>query len=288
MNITIIGSNGQLGTDLTKTLQTKHNVTALKHQDIEVTDYASCQILKQYNPNIIINTAAFHKTDQCEEEPLKTFQINTLGQRNITKISTEISATPIYISTDYVFDGTKIRPYTETDPPNPINTYGISKLAGELYTKQAPTHYIIRVSSLFGTAGASGKGGNFIETMITKANKNEPITVVNDMTMTPTYTKDAANTIQKIIEQKLPPGTYHATNQGQCTWYEFAKEIFTQLKLNPNLTPTKTNPLQYKAKRPMYSAMESLQLKKHGITTPDWKQALKNYLTEKGHLKTTD
>ncbi len=122
--------------------------------------------------------------------------------------------------------------------------------------------------------------------MITKANKNEPITVVNDMTMTPTYTKDAANTIQKIIEQKLPPGTYHATNQGQCTWYEFAKEIFNQLKLNPNLKPIKTNPLQYKAKRPMYSAMESIKLKKHGITTPNWKQALTNYLTEKGHLKT--
>ncbi len=119
MNITIIGSNGQLGTDLTKTLQTKHNVTALKHQDIEVTDYASCQILKQHNPNIIINTAAFHKTDQCEEEPLKTFQINTLGARNITKISTETGATPIYISTDYVFDGTKTKPYTETRPAKP-------------------------------------------------------------------------------------------------------------------------------------------------------------------------
>jgi dTDP-4-dehydrorhamnose reductase len=287
MNITIIGSNGQLGTDLTKALQTKHNVTALKHQDIEVTDINSCQTLKQYNPNIVINTAAFHKTDQCEEEPLKAFQVNTLGARNIAKISTETGATPIYISTDYVFDGTKTKPYIETDPPNPINTYGITKLAGELYTKQSPTHYIIRVSSLFGTAGASGKGGNFIETMITKANKNESITVVNDMTMTPTYTKDAANTIQKIIEQRLPPGTYHATNQGQCTWYEFAKEIFEQLKLKPDFTPTNTNPLQYKAKRPMYSAMESPQLKKHGITTPNWKQALTNYLTEKGHLKTT-
>jgi dTDP-4-dehydrorhamnose reductase len=287
MNIVIIGSNGQLGTDLTKTFQTKYNVTSLKHEDIEVTDSNSCQTLKQYNPNIIINTAAFHKTDQCEEEPLKTFQVNALGARNITKICQDTGATPIYISTDYVFDGTKRLPYTEKDQPNPINTYGISKLAGELYTKQNPQHYIIRVSSLFGAAGASGKGGNFIETMLTKANKNEPITVVNDMTMTPTYTKDAANAIAKIIDQQLPPGIYHATNQGYCTWYEFAKEIFIQLQLNPNLTPTKTNPLQYKAKRPMYSAMESPELKNRGITTPTWKQALANYLTEKGHLKAT-
>jgi dTDP-4-dehydrorhamnose reductase len=284
MKIVLIGSTGQLGTDLMKILKQEHEIIGLTHQDIEVTDYTSCQILKNYHPEIIINTAAFHKTDQCEEEPTKTFTVNAIGAKNISTISKEIEATTIFISTDYVFDGSKTEPYTEDDITNPINTYGISKLAGELFTKQNPKHYIIRVASLFGAAGASGKGGNFIETMITKAKKNEPISVVDDMWMSPTYTKDAASTIKRIIEAKLPFGTYHATNQGYCTWFQFAQEIFKITNLNPTLTPIKTNQLQMKAKRPQFSALKSVKLPKYGIKMRSWKEALYDYLIEKGHI----
>jgi dTDP-4-dehydrorhamnose reductase len=284
MRIVVIGSTGQLGTDLIKALKQEHQTVGLTHQDIEVTDYTSCQILKNHHPHVIINTAAFHKTDQCEEDPIKTFTVNAIGAKNIATLSKEIEATTIFISTDYVFDGSRREPYTEDDTPNPINTYGISKLAGELYTKQNPKHYIIRVASLFGVAGASGKGGNFIETMIAKARKNEPISVVDDMWMNPTYTKDAALTIKKIIETKLPFGTYHATNQGYCTWFQFAQEIFKIVNLNPNLTPIKTNQLQMKAKRPQFSALKSIKLPKYGIKIRDWKEALYDYLVEKGHI----
>jgi dTDP-4-dehydrorhamnose reductase len=284
MRVIIIGSNGQLGTDLMKALKHEHETIGLTHQDMEVTDYNSCQILKKHRPDVIINTAAFHKTDQCEEEPIKTFAVNAIGAKNVATVSREVGATTIFISTDYVFDGSKNEPYTESDFPNPINTYGISKLAGELYTKQNPKHYIIRVASLFGVAGASGKGGNFIETMIAKAKKNEAISVVDDMWMSPTYTKDAASTIKKIIETKLPFGTYHATNQGYCTWFQFAQEIFKITNLNPNLTPIKTNQLQMKAKRPQFSALKSIKLPKYGIKMRDWKEALYDYLIEKGHI----
>ncbi len=284
MKITVIGSTGQLGTDLMKTLKNEHEVIGLTHQDIEVTDYNSCLILKKHHPDVIINTAAFHKTDQCEEEALKTFSVNAIGARNIAIISKEIEAITIFISTDYVFDGFKNEPYTEDDTPTPINTYGISKLAGELYTKQNPKHYIIRLASLFGVAGASGKGGNFVETMITKAKKNETITVVDDMWMSPTYTKDAATTIKKIIELKLPFGTYHATNQGYCTWFQFAEEIFKLSGLNPTLTPIKTEQLKMKAKRPKFSALKSVKLPKYGIKMREWKEALHEYLVEKGHI----
>ena len=284
MKIVVIGSTGQLGTDLMKALKQEHETIGLTHQDIEVTDYNSCQILKKHRPDVIVNTAAFHKTDQCEEEPIKTFTVNAIGAKNIATISKEIEATTIFISTDYVFDGSKSEPYTEDDLPNPINTYGISKLAGELYTKQNPKHYIIRVASLFGVAGASGKGGNFIETMIAKAKKNESISVVDDMWMSPTYTKDAASTVKKIIEAKLPFGTYHATNHGYCTWFQFAKEIFKITNLNPTLTPIKTNQLQMKAKRPQFSALKSIKLPKYGIKMRDWKEALYDYLVEKGHI----
>ncbi len=286
MKIIIIGSTGQLGTDLMKTLKHKHEVIGLTHQDIEVTDYNSCLILKKHHPDVIINTAAFHKTDQCEEEPLKTFSVNAIGTRNVATISKEIGATTIFISTDYVFDGSKNEPYKEDDTPNPINTYGISKLAGELYTKQNPKHYIIRLASLFGVAGASGKGGNFVETMITKAKKNETIHVVDDMWMSPTYTKDAATTIKKIMELKLPFGTYHAANRGYCTWFQFAKEIFKITDLDPAIKPIRTHQLKTKARRPRFSALRSIKLPKYDIQMREWKEALHGYLIEKGRIHT--
>ncbi len=191
----------------------------------------------------------------------------------------------IYISTDYVFDGLKNRPYTEDDTPNPINTYGVSKLAGEHFTRLNPKHYIIRVASLFGVAGASGKGGNFVETMITKARNNEPIRVVNDIWMSPTYTKDASLVIKQIVERKLPFGVYHVTNRGYCTWYQFARQIFKEVGLTPNLKPIKASELQMKAQRPRFSALRSVKLKKYGTSMNHWREALHNYLIEKGHIK---
>ncbi|MEM3629235.1 MAG: dTDP-4-dehydrorhamnose reductase [Candidatus Bathyarchaeia archaeon] len=284
MKIVVIGSTGQLGTDLVKILRHEHEVIGLTHKDIEVTEYKRCQIIKEYCPNFVINTAAFIKVDQCEEEPLKTFAVNAIGAKNVTTVSKEVGATTIFISTDYVFDGSKMEPYAEDDAPNPINTYGISKLAGELYTKQNPKHYIIRVASLFGVAGASGKSGNFVETMIAKAKRNEPIKVVDDMWMSPTYTRDAAETIKKIIELKIPYGVYHATNSGFCSWFEFAREIFKMTGLNPNLAPIKTKQLQMKARRPQFSALKSTKLPRYGITMRSWKEALREYLAEKRHI----
>ncbi|MCZ2808683.1 MAG: dTDP-4-dehydrorhamnose reductase [Candidatus Bathyarchaeota archaeon] len=284
MKIAVIGSTGQLGTDLMKTLNVDHELVGLTHQDIEIADYDSCLILKKHQPDIVINTAAFHKTDQCEEEPLKTFSVNTMGARNVAMISKEIDATTVFISTDYVFDGSKKEPYTEDDVPAPINTYGISKLAGEHYTRQNPKHYIVRIASVFGKAGASGKGGNFVETMITKAKKNETITVIDDMWMSPTYTKDAASILKGILELQLPFGVYHATNKGYCSWYQFAQEIFQITGLNPVLKPVKTDQLSLKARRPRFSALTSTKLSRYNLEPREWKEALRAYLIEKGHI----
>jgi len=285
MRIAVIGSTGQFGTDLVKTLENGHDVIGLAHKNIEVTDYKSCLILKEYQPDIVINTAAFHKTDQCEEECLKTFNINAIGAKNIAIISGEIGATIVYISTDYVFDGSKNEPYTEDDSTFPINTYGISKVAGEYYTRQNPEHYIIRIASVFGAAGASGKGGNFVETMITKGKKGESIAVIDDVWMSPTYTKDAALALKEIIESKLPYGTYHVTNSGYCSWYQFAEKIFQITGLNPVLTPIKSEEVSMKAKRPLFSALRSTRLPLYGIEMREWKEALCAYLIEKGHIR---
>lgn len=285
MRIVVIGSTGQFGTDLVKTFENEHEVIGLDHRDIEITDYESCLILKEHQPDIIVNTAAFHKTDQCEEEPLKAFNVNTIGAKNVTVISMQIGASVVYVSTDYVFDGSKNEPYTEDDSPSPINTYGISKVAGEYYTRQNQKHYIIRIASVFGAAGASGKGGNFVETMMRKAKKSEPISVVDNMWMSPTFTKDAALTLKGIVESKLPYGTYHATNSGCCSWYQFAEEVFKIAGLNPVLTPIKSEQMSVKAKRPRFSALRSTKLSQHGIEIREWEKALHEYLVEKGHIR---
>jgi len=284
MRIAVIGSTGQLGSDLLKTLETAHDVICLTHTDFEVTDYDSCLILKEYRPDVVINTAAFHKIDQCEEEPLKTFSVNAVGARNVALISKEIGATSVFISTDYVFDGSKKEPYTENDVTFPINTYGVSKLAAEHCTRQNPKHYIIRIASVFGVAGASGKGGNFVETMIKKAKNNEPIGVVDDMWMSPTYTRDAVSVLKGILEFQLPYGIYHATNKGYCSWYQLAKEIFEIAGLHPVLSPTKTDPHYGKARRPRFSALRSTKLSRYNLEPRDWKEALRAYLIEKGHI----
>jgi dTDP-4-dehydrorhamnose reductase len=284
MKIAVIGSTGQLGTDLVKTLSATHEVISLTHSAVEVSDYDSLVILKELRPDVVINTAAFHKTDQCEEEPQKTFSVNALGARNIALITAEIGATTVYISTDYVFDGSKKEPYTEEDVPSPINTYGISKLAAEHFTRQNPKHYIVRIASVFGKAGASGKGGNFVETMIKKAKNNDPIMVVDDMFMSPTYTKDAASVMKGILELELPYGVYHAANRGFCSWYQFAEEIFQITKLNADLKPTKTDPNYGKATRPLFSALTSTKLSQYNLEPRSWKEALRAYLTEKGHI----
>lgn len=282
--LAVIGSTGQLGTDLVNALQAGYEVLGLTHKDIEVTDYNSCSALKDHLPDVVINTAAFHKTELCEDDPVRTFSVNAIGSRNIALISKEIGATTIFISTDYVFDGSKTEPYTEVDIPYPINTYGISKLAGEFYARQNKRHYIVRVASLFGVAGASGKGGNFVETMMTKARKREDITVVDDMWMSPTYTKDAADIIMEMLDIGLPFGTYHGSNAGYCTWYQFAKEIFRLTGVDASLAPSKTDQLGSKAKRPMFSALRSIELPKYGIQVRGWQEALRDYLIIKGHM----
>ena len=282
MKVAVIGASGQLGSDLVKVFD---DVIPLTHKDIEVTDLSSCEILKELKPDVVINTAAYHKTDECEANPEKTFLVNSVGARNIALICREIDAIDVYISTDYVFDGAKKEPYTEDDIPNPINVYGVSKYAGEILTRYiCNKHYIIRVSSLFGVAGASGKGGNFVETMIKKGKAGDELNVVNDITMSPTYTKDAALAIKKIIYNKLPYGIYHVTNDGSCTWYEFAKAIFEITGIDAKLNPITSGKFPTKAKRPKNSALSIEKIKSYGINMRHWKCALREYLKEKGHI----
>lgn len=288
MRIAIIGANGQLGSDLVKVFNSsKHEIVPLTHADIDVTkSELSEKVLRNVQPDVIINCAAYVRVDDAEDNADIAFGVNAIGARNVARICEELNSTLMHISTDYVFDGRKEKPYIEDDVPNPVNVYGNSKLAGEYFVRNIPEgYYVIRSSSLFGAAEARGKGGNFVENMIKKAKSFEEIRVVDDMVMSPTYTRDAAGMIRDILMAELPSGIYHVANSGSCSWFDFTKAIFEMQDMDVNLLPIKTSALRSKAKRPMFSALVSARLKKHGLEMPSWGDGLRGYLNEKGYFE---
>ncbi|NQE54435.1 GDP-mannose 4,6-dehydratase [ANME-1 cluster archaeon GoMg3.2] len=287
MNVAIIGANGQLGSDLVKAFGV--DAIPLTRRDLDVTEPENMKILNVLKPDVIINTAAYVRVDDAEVEVEKAFQVNAIGALNVAKVCNEIDAVNVYISTDYVFEGAKGDPYEEEDIPNPINVYGMSKYTGEVFTRNySKKYYIIRVASLYGEAGARGKGGNFVDSMIQRAKNGEGIKVVDDMFMSPTYTKDVSRMLKRFLDLDLDLeikpafGVYHMVNEGYCNWYDFTKEIFNILGWDAQIQiiPIKSSELKRLAKRPIFSALKNKKLDDFGLRMRDWKVALKDYLME--------
>jgi dTDP-4-dehydrorhamnose reductase len=286
MKIAVIGANGQLGTDLCKNLS-NYEVIPLLHKDIEVTDITSVKrALEKHKPDAIINTAAFVRVDDCETEPDKAFQVNTLGARNVAVVAQELGAKLVHISTDYVFGGEaepQTAPYTEFDTPVPLNIYGKSMLAGENFVQHLCTRYfIVRTSALFGTTGARGKGGNFVETIIKLAKERHELRVVNDQVCSPTYTLDLARKIAQLVSTQYY-GIFHITNSGACSWHEFAREILKLAGLNTPVTLITSAEYPQKARRPNNAALDNYQLRLLGMADlRSWREALEDYMKRRG------
>jgi len=287
MRTILIGADGQLGCDIQKHIDKKDLVT-LTISDLDVTDEDKLnKVLFSYSPQAVINTAAFHKVDDCEKENLKAFSVNSVAVRYLAAACKKLGAKLVHISTDYVFDGEKGSPYVEDDTPNPKSAYGISKLAGELYVRYLlPEHFIIRTSSLFGIAGCLVKGGgNFIETMMKVGREKGEASVVNDQVVSPTYTYDLARKISELIKTEYY-GTYHITNKGECSWYDFARKIFELSKMKVDLKPVTSAQFKTPAHRPKYSVLKHGHLEKLKMDDlRSWEEALKAYLEEKGHVR---
>ena len=200
-------------------------------------------------------------------------------------ICCRLDSTLVHFSSDYVFDGEKSTPYTEEDIPNPLNVYGASKLAGELFIRNTmKKYYLIRTCGLYGEAGCWGKGLNFIDKIISLEKEGQPLRVVNDQYVTPTSTAELAQKVKELIETRHF-GLYHLTNEGHCTWYEFTKTIFNFQGKTPSLVPISTEDLGAKARRPSYSVLENENAKKVGLTDfSHWKDALRDYMVKKGYL----
>lgn len=286
MRVAIIGADGQLGTDLV-TAFSGHAVIAWTRQDFDVRDHerATAAVLTA-SPGVVVNTAAFHNTDACEEDPELAFRVNAIAVRNLAQACRSCGATFVQISTDYVFDGEKGVPYSEDDSPRPLNVYGASKAAGERFAAAISSrHYIIRVASLFGAAGGRGKGGNFVEKMLHKALEEQEVRVVNDVVMSPTYAADAAQGVRQLVEADAPAGIYHLTNAGSCTWYAFAEAIFELSGRTGRLRPWSIRDAAPKAVRPRNSSLRSDGLQRLGIPAlPPWRAALQRYLEARGSL----
>ncbi len=279
MRVLIIGSNGQLGSDLMEVLQDEE-VIPLTHQDVDICEPVGVlTTLRHHQPTVVINTAAYHKVDACEENAKQAFSVNTFGVRNLALACRECDCTLLHMSTDYVFDGRKETAYLETDSPNPINVYGISKLAGEHFVRYLlDTHVIVRTSGLFGVAGSSGKGGNFVELMLRLAREGRDIRVVDDQVLSPTYTLDLAHQIKALIQAEHY-GLYHATSHGCCSWYEFTAKIFELAGLSPSLSPQSTAESGARATRPVRSELGNEALQRIELDQMrSWEEGLAAYM----------
>jgi dTDP-4-dehydrorhamnose reductase len=286
----IIGSNGQLGTDLQPALN-GWRITPLTHADLDVCDAEKARaVFADLRPDVVINTSAFHKVDLCEDEPVPTFAVNAIGAYNLARAAKELDFTLVHFSSDYVFDGRGRVPYREDDLANPVSVYGTSKLAGEKLVRAfCPRHFVIRSTGLYGVAGASGKGGNFVETMI-RLGKAGPVRVVDDQVMTPTATADLAAAVAALLaregQPEVPYGLYHVTSGGQCSWFFFAKTIFELAGMDVSLSPITTAESGSKATRPAFSVLDHGKWMRAGFAElRPWREALGDYLRAKGHAR---
>lgn len=274
MKMLVTGANGMLGQDLCPYFEKKgYEILRTDYDTLDIcNEEMTKKVISNYKPDIIIHCAAYTNVDKAEDDIENAHKINVIGVKNVAKIAKEINAAMVYISTDYVFDGTKNSPYLPDDKPNPINVYGKTKYEGELEVqKYCEKFYIARTSWLYGH-----KGRNFVETMISLKDKDE-LKVVNDQKGCPTWTMELIYGIEKIL--KMPYGIYHVCGSNSATWYEFALEIFKQSDLKVNLVPCLTDDFPRKAKRPFYSVMKN---SKELNLTRDWKIALSDYLKLRG------
>jgi dTDP-4-dehydrorhamnose reductase len=286
MKVAIVGANGQLGSDAAQAFAESGDIVfPLNHGDMEISAIDSVSgALRELKPDLIVNTAAMHHVERCERDPKRALEINTSGPHNLAVVSRELGASLMQISTDYVFDGAKGTPYEESDAPRPLNTYGITKLAGEHFVASTIERYfILRTSALYGRHPCRGKGGlNFVDLMLKLGKERGKVRVVDSEEVTPTSTTELARQMV-LISRSGNFGLFHATAEGSCTWYDFAREIFSVAGLSAEVEIADPSEFPSKVPRPMYSVLENTALKARGMNCfRPWQEGLLQYLDVPG------
>ncbi|MGE6345425.1 dTDP-4-dehydrorhamnose reductase [Bacillus mycoides] len=276
MKVLVTGAKGQLGQDVLCLLENQPwEVFGFGREELDITNEEQVrEKVLSIKPDIIIHTAAYTQVDQAESDEETAFKVNAEGTKYLAQAAEAVGAKFCYVSTDYVFDGTKNEPYKADDQTNPQTVYGKSKLVGEQYTQEyCSKNYIVRTSWVFGLYG-----NNFVKTMLRLAEDRKELGIVHDQVGSPTYTADLARFIIDLV-QTDKYGIYHGSNSGICSWYEFAKEIFEQSNIEVVVNPLTTEDFPRPAARPKYSVLDKGMIEQNGFESfQDWKKALKDFL----------
>ena len=272
MKVLVTGANGQLGYDVIKLLDSEGiEFIGTDRQSLDITNEDDVKrVIRDYSPDVVVHCAAYTAVDKAEDERELCHAINVLGTRYIAEACKEIDAKMVYISTDYVFDGDGEKPFEVTDKPNPINYYGKTKYEGELEVQNfLDKYFIVRISWVFGN-----NGNNFVKTMLRLGKVRDEISVVADQVGSPTYTPDLAKLLVEMVKTDKY-GVYHATNEGYCSWYEFACEVFKQAGMDVKVNPIKTEEYPTRAMRPKNSRLDKTKNNDSKIThLRSWQEAL--------------
>ncbi len=275
MKVLLLGHKGMLGNDLMTQFRHRHDVIGMDREEIDITRASECRrAVAEIQPQMVINAAGYTNVDACETAKEECFAVNAEAVKNIAQACHDKNITVVHYSTDYVFDGNADHPYTEEDPCNPINTYGASKLAGEHHLKRLTDNFIlIRTAWLYGA-----KGKNFVSAVLDRARDTGRLTVVDDQMGSPTCTRDLAAATELLVD-KNARGIFHVTNRGYCTWYDFARKILKEARLDQvELSPMKTSELQRAARRPAYSVLGMQKfVAATGKTMQPWQLAFSDY-----------
>jgi dTDP-4-dehydrorhamnose reductase len=282
MRILVMGHKGMLGSDLMDVLGRDHEVSGVDIAEFDITSAPDClRVVGEFNPEVIVNAAAYTDVDGCETNREACWAVNAEGVRNIAYACKDSGAKIVHYSTDYVFDGTKGEPYLEDDPCRPINTYGASKRKGEeLLIETAENHVLIRTAWLYGR-----QGKNFVKAILAKARDEGMLRVVDDQVGSPTFSFDLAQATKLLVERDCR-GIYHVTNRGVCSWFQFAQRILEYAQVSGvTVEPIKSHELSRKAARPAYSVLSNRKfMEATQKTMRPWQVALNDYLTGQSHI----
>ena len=273
MRIAVVGARGQLGAAVVHACAGRHEVAALDRSAADITDADALRtVLHRLDPDVIVNCAAYNAVDDAESHPVEAFRVNGLAVRTLARACPR--ATLVHFSSDFVFDGTATRPYTETDPPNPLSVYAMSKLLGEWLAADAGRSYVLRVESLFGRAPDGPPARGSVAGLVQAMRAGRRPRVFDDRIVTPTHIGDAAAATLALLERQAEPGLYHCVNSGACTWLELATEAARLLGLPPNFEAVHFADVQLPAARPQYCALSNAKLAAAAFVMPPWQDAL--------------
>lgn len=278
MKVLVAGAGGLLGRAIVREFAARDDVVALGHDALDIADArAVASRVAAERPQVVINCAAYNRVDAAEDDPAAALAVNAFGVGALARAVAEAGAALVHYSSDFVFDGTASRPYTEADRPNPQSAYAITKLLGEWFAADAPRHYVLRVESLFGALDGGldrGSAAGIFRRLLA----GDEVPVFADRTVSPSFVHDVAAATRALLDRRLAPGLYHCVNSGTCTWVEFAEEAARLLGSSSRLRPITLESVKLRASRPRYCALSSDRLRTDGIVMPDWRDALRRAL----------